>query len=187
MRRWIPWITGILVVGALGCAFLFLKKVHPLGAFALNLGKNRNDAIGISFKNATLVGRSEGKKVWQIKAKTIDISKDRQLATFSGLTQGALLQNDKKVASISADRVIYNTFSRDVATPGTAELNIVNGPSLKVHKVYWNGRKSRLFCAGGVDAQIGKSTMHGQQLTADMDKKEITATKVKGTFSLPED
>lgn len=186
MRRWIPWITAVLAAGVLGCSFLFLKKVHPLGAFALDLGKKNVSTIGISFKDATLVGRSDGKKTWQIKAKTIDISKDRRLATFSGLSQGELIQDDKKVASISADRVVYNTLSRDVSAPGTAELKLVGGPSFKVHRVYWNGRTSRLFCAGGVDAVIGQSTMHGQQLTADLEKKEITATKVNGTISLPE-
>lgn len=184
MKRLIPWITGILIVGALGCTFLFFRKVHPLGAFALNLGKDRMEGIGIRFKGATLVGRSGGKKVWEINARSIDISKDRRLATFSGLTHGSLLQNDKKIASISADRVVYNIFSRDVSTPGTAEMKIVNGPSFKVHKVYWNSRKSRLFCEGGVDLVIGANTMHGERLTADLERKEIVATKVKGQIKL---
>jgi hypothetical protein len=182
----IPWITGILVVAVLGCTFLFLKKVHPLGAFALDLGRDRMEGIGIRFKGATLVGRSDGKKVWQINAKSIDISKDRRFATFTGLTHGLLLRDDKKVASLSADRVVYNILSRDVSTPGTAEMKIVNGPSFKVHKVYWSGRKSRLFCEGGVDAVIGASTMHGDRLTADLERKEIVATKVKGQIRLPD-
>lgn len=168
----------------MGWTFRYLKNIHPLGVYGPRLDRDRLAGIGIRFEDATLVGRADGKKVWEIKAKSIDISKDRRLATFQGLSQGALIQNDKKVASISADRVVYNTYTRDVMTPGTAELKLTNGPSLKVRKVFWNSQKERLFCEGGVDAKIGKSTMHGDRMTADLQNKEITATKVKGTITL---
>ena len=186
MKRWIPWITGAVVAGALVWTFFYLKDVHPLGALGAKLGSDSLAEIGIRFKDATLVGRSGGKKIWEIKAKTIDISKDRRLATFQGLTQGALLQNDKRIASIAADKVTYNILTQNVAAPGTAELKVEDGPTFKVHKVFWNAQKSKLFCEGGVDAAIGGGTMHGERLTADLKNKEITATKVQGHIKLNE-
>ena len=185
MKRWVPWITAAVVIGGLIWAFLYLKDIHPLGSLAPKLGADRMQGVGIRFNGAQLVGRANGKKVWLIQARTIDISKDRRKATFRGLTNGALMQNDKKVASISADEVVYNVLTQNVAAPGTAHLSIVGGPSLKVSKVYWNSQNSRLFCEG-VDAVLGANTMHGERMTADLDKKEITASKVSGTIRLQE-
>lgn len=173
-----------MVIAGSGWTFFYLKDVHPLGALGSKLGRDHMAGIGIRFNDATLIGRSGGKKVWNIKAKMIDISKDRRIATFQGLTQGSLIRDDKKVASISADRVAFNIFTQNVSAPGTAQLKLENGPSLKVHKVFWNARLSKLYCQGGVDGTIGKSTIHGDRLTADLVKKEITVTKVKGEIKL---
>ena len=184
MKRWVPWVTGAVIIGGLIWTFFYLKDVHPLGALGSKLQTDRMAGVGIRFDRAQLVGRSNGKKVWVIEARTIDISKDRRKATFRGLSRGSLLQNDKRIASISADHVVYNMFTQDVASPGPAELKLENGPSLKVRKVFWNARDSKLFCEGGVDAVFGASTMHGERMTADLEKKEITASKVSGTIKV---
>lgn len=173
-----------MIIGGLIWTFLYLKDVHPLGALGSRLGTDHMAGVGIRFEGAQLVGRANGEKVWVIEARTIDISKDRRKATFRGLSRGSLLQNDKKIASISADEVVYNMFTQNVASPGTAELKLENGPCLKVRKVFWNAQSSKLFCEGGVDAVFGASTMHGERMIADLDKKEITASKVSGTIKL---
>ena len=184
MKRWVPWATVAVIIGGLIWTFFYLKDVHPLGALGPKLQTDRMAGVGIRFDRAQLVGRSNGKKVWVIEARTIDISKDRRKATFRGLSRGSLLQNDKRIASISADEVVYNMFTQNVASPGTAELKLENGPALKVHKVFWNAQSSRLFCEGGVDAVFGASTMHGERMIADLQKKEITASKVSGTIKV---
>ncbi len=102
------------------------------------------------------------------------------------MTRGTLLQDGAPVASLAADKAIYNIFTRDVATPGDAELTLEDGPSFKVRKVFWNARKSKLFCEEGVDAVLDGSTMHGERMTADLQKKELAIYKVRGQIKLEE-
>ena len=184
MRRWIPWITSIVVIGGMVWTFFYLKDMHPLGKRGTKLGKDHLAGVAIRFKNAKLIGRSQGKKVWALQADTIDISKDRRLATFRGTTKGSLLQDGKKIAGISASETIYNTYTRNVMTPGYAELTLENGPSFRVRNVYWNAARSKLLCHGGIDAVLDGSTMHGESMTADLQTKELTIHKVTGKIRI---
>ena len=184
MKRWIPWITGIVVIGGIIWTFFYLKDVHPLGSRGTKLKKDHLAGVAIRFKDAKLVGRSQGKKVWALEADTIDISKDRRLATFRGVTKGSLLQDGKKVASISASETVYNTYTRNLMTPGYAELKLEDGPSFRVRKIYWNSEKSKLLCEGGIDAVLDGSTLHGESMTADLQTKVLTVHKVTGKIRL---
>lgn len=186
MRRWLPWATGAVVLGGLIWSFLYLKDLHPLGALGSRLGGNELEGVAIRFKNAKLVGRSGGKKVWAFEAKTIDVSKDRRLATFKGITRGWLFQDDAVVASLSADNVKYNTYTRNVSAPGSAEFRLKDGPAFKVHDVYWNAAKSKLVCKGGVKAELAGSTMNGDSLIANLANKEVTIYRVRGQIRLSE-
>ena len=184
MKRWVPWITGIVVIGGMIWTFFYLKDMHPLGSRGTKLGKDHLAGVGIRFKDAKLIGRSQGKKVWALQAGIIDISKDRRLATFRGETKGSLLQDGKKVAGFSASETVYNTFTRNIMTPGYAELKLENGPSFKVHKIYWNSEKSKLVCQEGIEAVLEGSTMHGERMTADLRTKELTVEKVTGKIRI---
>ena len=184
MRRWIPWITGIVVLGGIAWTFFYLKDVHPLGSRGTKLTSDHLAGVVIRFKGARLIGRSQGKKVWDLHADTIDISKDRRFATFRGVTKGSLLQDGKKVAGISASETVYNTLTRNVVTPGYAELRLVNGPSFKVRDIYWNAEKSKLLCRKGIDAMLEGNTLHGESMTADLNTKELTVHKVTGKIRI---
>jgi len=186
VKRWFPWITGAVIVGGLVWSFFYLKDLHPLGSLGTKLDRDHLAGVAIRFKNAKLVGRSEGKKVWTFEARTIDVSKDRRTATFRGVTRGSMLQNDEEIASLAADKVVYNTFTRDVEAPGSAELSLKNGPSFRIRKAFWNARQSKLICEGGVDVALDGSTMHGERMTADLVKKELVVEKVKGQIRLEE-
>lgn len=186
MKRWWPWITGAIVIAGLVWTFLYLKELHPLGSRGPRLDSDHLAGVAIRFNNAQLVGRSGGKRIWALEARTIDISTDRRRATFQDVTRGVLLRDGAPIASLAADNAIYNIFTRDVATPGDAELTLEDGPSFKVRKVFWNARKSKLFCEEGVDAVLDGSTMHGERMTADLQKKELTMYKVKGQIKLEE-
>jgi len=184
VKRWFPWITGAAIAAGLVWAFFYLKELHPLGSLGAQLDKDHLAGVVIRLKNARLVGRSGGKKIWTFEARTIDVSRDRRLATFKGVTRGSLLQNGRRIASLSAGEVIYNTFTQNVAVPGSAEIALTDGPSFKVRDAYWDAGKSRLVCQGGVDATLAGSALHGERMTVDVEKKELTIHKVSGRIRL---
>jgi len=184
MKRWIPWITGFAIVGALLWSFVYLKKLHPLGSLETNLGKNNMNNYAIQFVDSKLVGRANGQKAWQFNAATVDLNKDRRTAVFKDIRKGSLLQNGKEIASLSAKEVAYNTITRNLTVPGEAQISMTGGPTIRVRNASWFSNESRLVCTGGIDASLAGSTMQGEGMTADLAKKELTITKVKGIIKL---
>lgn len=185
-RWWISWLSGAMIIAAAAGTFFFLKDIHPLGSMSVFLGKNELEGISFQFENAQLVGRSQGRKIWLFGAKKVEVSADRRYADFEGVTEGKVLKDDKVVASVSADKVVYDTVTKNVRSPETATLEIVDGPTFKFREVFWDSRNSRLTCTGGADAELAGGTMHCENMVADVEKKEITAYKVSGTIPIDE-
>jgi hypothetical protein len=185
MRRF-SWIIGlVLVVGIVGL-LMCLKDMHVFDPLRPIQG-DRLAKLSIRFKNAQFVGRAGGKKVWSLKAKTIDVSRDMQTATFGGVTDGKLIKDGKLMATLSAGRMMYNTFSRNISVPASADFKLADGPAFKVRNVVWDAGASRLMCTGGVDIVLGGSTLHGQEMTADLEKKELSLRKVNGKIRVEPD
>lgn len=186
LKKWLPWITGGVVIAALIWAFLYLKALHPFGAMEAKLKQDELSGIGLFFRDANIIGRQDGKKVWSFRAKSIEVSRDRRLVTFQNIINGTLIKDGNVIASLSAKKVIYDSLIGKISAPGLSEVKIVNGPTLKVKNIYWNGQKSKLVCTGGIRANFDGSTLEGERLTADFEKKEITIDKVRGTIRIPD-
>ena len=186
MKRWISWITGVAIVGGVIWTFFYLKDMNPLGPLGSKLERKSSEEVAISFTDSKLIGWSNGKKAWAFQAGAIEVSKNRRFATLTGLKKGSLVKDDKPIASLSAKKVIYDIFTRDLTVPGGAEFKLKDGPSFKVRDASWDARESRLTCEKGVDAELAGSTLHGKRLIADLSKKELTIEKVSGVMKIEE-
>lgn len=186
MKRWLPFITGIVLVAGLAWSFLYLRALHPFGSAVTDLDAEPLQNIGLLFKDATLVGWSNHDRIWQIHAKGVEVSRDRRRAVFKSVSNSYLMKGGERVASISADAVVYNMVTHNVSVPGSAELKVKDGPSLKTKSIVWHSARSRLACTGGVTVTVDGNTFHGDRMVADLEKKELTATRVRGVIRIPD-
>lgn len=186
MKRWIPWITGLIIIGGTAWSFLYLRDMHPFGSLAPKLDKSGMDSIAMRFKGVHLIGKSNGKKTWSFKAGTIDVSKNRQMAVFNKSIKGSMIQNDKKVISLSSEKVVYNLYTQSVNVPGKTKLQIEDGPQITAGNLHWNAHDSKITCKKGISAAIAGSTLHGESLEADLRNKEVKIAKIKGQILLNE-
>jgi len=108
----LPWITAAAIAVGLVWAFSYLGTRGP------RLDQDHLAGVAIRLKNAKLVGRSAGKKIWAFEARTIDVSRDRRLAVFRGITRGSLLQDGRRIASLSAGRSSTTRSRRTSRFPG---------------------------------------------------------------------
>lgn len=186
MKRWLPYITGLVLVAGIVWSFAYMRALHPFGRAVTDLGDEPLQDVGLVFDGATLVGWSEHHRIWKIHAKTVEVGRDRRRATFRHVTEGSLIKDDKPIVNMKAEKVVYNTITRNAFVPGLAVLAVKDGPSFKTKSIYWNAAASRLACGGGVSAEFDGNTFHGDKMVADLGKKELTISKVYGTIRLPE-
>lgn len=186
MRRWIPWATGAILILALMWAFVYLQTTHPFGSLETKLTQDELPGIGIELVGVKFIGRQNGNKAWTLNTDLVDVSRDRRYVTFRGATDGAILKGENKVVSVSARKIVYNTITRNLTIPGAARLKVNDGPCLTAKNIQWDAHNSRLVCSGGIQARFDGSTMEGENMVADLSKKEITMRKVRGVIRLPD-
>lgn len=187
MKRWIGFATGIIIIGSLAWVFLFLKDWHPSGALGVRLGDGRSRDFAIRFKDTRLVGWANGKRIWMLDAGDINISRDRRLATFTGIAKGTLLMDGKPAANLYAGKVFYNMSTGNVMVPDGARLSVRGGPTLWVKNVLWDNEKSSLLCKQGVSGRLAGGKFYAERAEADIAGKEIRASKVTGNITLSGD
>jgi hypothetical protein len=183
MKRWIGLSTGIVVL----CTLAWVLYGHPFGSLGVRLNDGPGRDFAIRFKKARLFGWSGGKRVWALEAGDISIGRDRRIATFSGTARGTLLMDGKPAANIYARKVFYNMFTGNVLVPEGARLSVKKGPTLKVKSVLWDGEKSVLFCKQGVSGSLAGGKFKADRVEADIANKEVRASKVAGSITLPGD
>ena len=186
MKRRLPFITAAVLVAGLAWSFMYLRALHPFGTAVTDLNDEPLQNVGLLFKGATLIGWADHDRAWQIYARTVEVSRDRRLATFRGVEDSYLMKKGDRVASIAADEVVYNTITRNVSVRGRVDLKVKDGPSLQTKNIFWNAAKSKLACLGGVTATVDGSTFQGEKMMADLEKKEMTMTKVHGVIRISE-
>ncbi|MCL6628459.1 MAG: hypothetical protein K6U00_02530 [Armatimonadetes bacterium] len=184
MKEWLPRITALAIAGALVWSLLYLKRVHPLGALAPSLDTDKLAGIAIRLNEAKVVGRSQGKTIWSFDVKTIEVGKNRRITTFSGIRNGKLFRDNKVIASLHANKVVYNTYSNNMLIPNSAEISVVEGPALRINNAVWNARDSVLLAKGGVHATLAGSTLFGMRMTVYLAEKRLEIEKVHGTIKV---
>jgi hypothetical protein len=165
-------------------SLVYLSKIHPLGKLSTRLDNGELGSVAIRLKGARIVGRSDGKEMWSFEAKTIDLSRDRRFVTFQNITKGTLHLNNELIASLSADKVVYNTYNKNILIPGKAEIKIKNGPSLLIKQSTWDAGRSVLICKG-VSANLAGSTLQGKLMFLYPESKKLVIEKVRGTIKIP--
>ncbi len=185
MKRWISTFTVLIIIAGIIWSFEYLRDMHP-GAYSAKLDQSGMENISMRFKGIRLIGKSQGKKLWVFTADSIDISRDRQNALFSGRINGSILKNEEPAVGISASELLYGIYTRNIRIPGDAVIKVTDGPTLNAKDISWDNANSKLMCSGGINASIAGSTLHGKTMTADLNAKTILITKVKGVIRIPE-
>ena len=144
------------------------------------------DRIAVRLQKSEVTLWNDCRKTWRFRSDTIAVRKDRQIVTFDGKTHGEMLGKEGKAATVSAGGVSVNILSGNVSIPDLLAFDVVNGPSVKAKKIYWNPEKSRLFCEGGVTAQLPMGSIKGSKVILDLDRKEITAFGITGVIAMDE-
>jgi hypothetical protein len=111
--------------------------------------------LGLEIKGVNgLIIRSKGKKEWELTAKKITISKDKSLIEVEGLQKAAYFRDDREVLNLSADRLRFNSLSRNLELIGHVRLTTLHGLLLTTSRVLWDSGKRRILCPEGVEAGI---------------------------------
>jgi hypothetical protein len=99
------------------------KDITPAGAINAASGE-------MTLNTAKIEGLSEGKKVWEIDAPNVTITKQQNLTTFSGNVQAQLFTDNVPRAHLTTDRANYEKYIRKFSAPGKVSFHLFARPSV---------------------------------------------------------
>ncbi len=111
----------------------------------------------MSYDDNTIVEEKAGKKLWELKAKSIVIDPKTQMATLKDM-HGKYYEIDGGVLSITAPLGIYNQKNKNIEMQGGVSITGPDGMEFKAQKVHWDSQKG-LFTGDG-QVQIARGDMH---------------------------
>mgnify|MGYP002867680286 CR=1 FL=1 len=92
----------------------------------------------MSYEDNVISEEKDGKKVWDLTAKTTKVDVDTQDAEMSDIT-GHYYGKDGQTVTLKADRGTYGKESKIVRLEGNIEATTTDGIKLTSAKLIWNG------------------------------------------------
>lgn len=180
MRKPSKAITIILIIALLGVMTLVAVKLRGYcPQTVLDYGRNADNNLSLEFTDTQLIGRKDGKKLWQIRAKRIRIDKDQVLTQFDGIQDGTVYQNEKPVFHLKAGYARYNALTRFLEINQGVDITSQGGYHLKCNSAKWDGLASQLRCPGKIILMMPNGRLTGRDLEMNPSKKLFTLQKVK--------
>ncbi|MDO8586269.1 MAG: LPS export ABC transporter periplasmic protein LptC [Armatimonadota bacterium] len=182
MRKLAGPAIAVAMVALIAASFIWLKEYRPFGRVE-QVPSLPN--VGLRLEGAELAGRSHGKKAWRFKARLVEVSRDRANTTFTDITSGTVYDNEKPVARLSARRLTYNSFTKDIAAQGRIALS-ANKLSVRTDLLTWSAMQRKLTCPNRVIMDMGAGKGSAESLTADLANDEMIMKKVNLTLPAEE-
>jgi LPS export ABC transporter protein LptC len=133
----------------------------------------------LEFKNITLSGWNKGERQWEIKAKYVEVSKDRRTTIFHKIISGKFYKKNKEVFCFTAEKAVYDSLLSKLEIFG--DIEIIGKENLKINTSHllWDGNKKILEAKTNIFLISGNNTLIASSLVAD---QEMGILDLKNVF-----
>ncbi len=115
-----------------------------------------------------------GKKLWELRAKTVQIDRDKDTVTFTDVG-GQLYQNGVPQFTFVAPRGVLFIASRDVELTGGVSGR-ANGRTLRAAQVRWDAAHQHLIATGGITLIDPRMVVSADKVVTDPALRQTTFT-----------
>lgn len=176
MMRWIRWVGTIIVLLGLGMGIWWMAHRRPAQSGGIPLGQP-----GMTLWATSLVGRENGEKTWEVRARTLWLSKDGRIAVIKDI-QEAMMQVDDEKVTLSAPWARLDRNLMKLTVRGGIKGTINDG-EFSTDGVYLDLLQQKLFSIGAVKFKSVDFSVSARRLEADLKAETVT---LKGEIYLIE-
>lgn len=141
-------------------------------------------SIVLEMHNAYFVGLNHKGKIWSVRAKNVQIGRDRTLTTLTGVTQGRIFDGGGVALQMEAGRALYNSMVGDLAMDRGIKLTGSDGQKLTAQGADWNSASSTLRSTGKVYYESPWAKGSTGAVFVDTKNRELTMYNVDVTVDL---
>ena len=147
-----------------------------------NSVKHKNDEVvnNITYSGNTIVEEEDGKKIWELTAKTIEIDPVTKNTILKDV-QGSFYQKNGEIIKLVAPEAVYDVNNRDIIINGLVKVDSSNGSALKADKLQWQAKEGKLIGDGNVVLTKENTVLSGDHIIAE---DGLTKVKVQGNAKI---
>ena len=149
-----------------------------------SLAPKQPPAIILSMNDAYFVGMKNKDKIWSLKAKKVDISRNRSITSLSGITDGKIFNKGKAVFQVQAGQATYNSLDKKLLLDDGINIQGEDGQRLSARYAEWNSTTSTLRSNGRVMFTSKWSKASAEKLIVNLKTREMTLWHTSFTIDL---
>jgi lipopolysaccharide export system protein LptA len=168
-------LGGVAVIAGLVYLPVWLHRNEPPPPA---LTQEPADVVLADVPDATLVGRHNGRKIWEIHARRIQAAADGQTTTFLGVDRGTLYQDERPAARVAAGKAVYKAARRTLAVTEGLTFE-AGGLTLRAPRLNWSAASNVVDLPDPVTLTWDGGIATAATLRADTRLREIVGKDVR--------
>ncbi|WP_196593070.1 LPS export ABC transporter periplasmic protein LptC [Pectinatus sottacetonis] len=136
-------IYALIIFVVAVCVWAVVTKPVPTKKSAQNVNNERS----MDYKSNTIVEEKDGKKIWEIKAESINMNTDTQEAEMKKI-EGKYYGEPGKILTVTAPHGLYDAKEKNIILDQGVHAENSDGLSFDAQKMTWNN-KEQLFTGEG--------------------------------------
>jgi len=143
-------------------------------------------AVVLSMDHVYLVGMGDRTKLWSLKARKVEIGRDRKVTTLSGISDGKIFDKGKTVLKVRAGRAIYDERREDLKLSQGIKIAGTEGQRVVARGAHWNARTALLTSPSRVRVSGQWGDVSGDDLVVNLRNGTMAMRNVSFRVSIRE-
>lgn len=161
-------IGGLILLLAVGIYFLFRGDNEAMKAASASSGP------AMEFDNIELHESKDGKNIWQVKAKHVTMSRDKNVVEMTGV-EGTFTKDDDEF-HLTADRGRMDRKAQTLYLEGNIDGKTQTGMTLKAENLSYDGKTQILSTDKFFTADKDNRVLTGDSFRGDRVLNRLTVT-----------
>ncbi|HHY47797.1 MAG TPA: LPS export ABC transporter periplasmic protein LptC [Firmicutes bacterium] len=129
----------------------------------------------VRLKETELVGRSQGRRQWQLKARVVEVETGSGAIRLEDVADGALYDKDGLEMTFSAKEALVSADRRTVSLTGGVNLACPGeGLTFRTYALELDSARDLVTCPGRVVLNVRGTEVTGDMATLDLKTRELT-------------
>jgi LPS export ABC transporter protein LptC len=167
--------TGMVIVCILlllASGLYYFLKDEPLPAAPPAEEPKAQEASTLSYVGNSITEEKDGKRLWELKAETIEIDSNTNNAQMKNVT-GTFYQDKGGTIEIKAPEAFLDNKTKDITMPVKMEATSSDGGTFSANEARWSGKEQQFYGSGNIVVTKDDTVITGDKIESDTTMKKV--------------
>jgi LPS export ABC transporter protein LptC len=170
MKKTIGMVIACIIILA-GGLYYFLKD-EPLPQSPSVEEPKTQEASKLSYIGNSIVEEKDGKRLWELKAQSIEIDVDSKNAQLKNLV-GTFYQEKGGKIEISAPEAFLDSKTKDITMSANVKATASDGGTFTANEVRWSSKEQKAYGSGNVVFTKEDTVLTGDKIESDSNMEKV--------------